>query len=93
MSDEDVRRVRQIAERVLWDECEVERVRKLEGGTAEGEVLLQISGDAPSSNRNAFAGRKLAAFIEEGYLPTSVGGGEDSMSAWFQPMGVGITIQ
>lgn len=92
INSEHERAVRRIARDALWDDCEIDRLETVMRGRNEGDVMLKVDSAHESGNRNAFAGKTLEPFIEEGYLPVSVGGGGHGMTAWFKPIGVGLDL-
>lgn len=92
LNSDDERAVRRISRSALWDSLTVERVETIISGPNEGEVMLEVSADFDLDGRNAFAGDTLNEFIEEGFIPTSVGAGEHGGSAWFRPIGVGLSL-
>lgn len=89
----DEREVRRIMREELYESCEIDEIKTIQRGSAEGEVMVSVTGHVDGSVRNAFAGRTLAKFLEAGFVATSVGGGADSHTAWFQPVGVGIDVE
>jgi hypothetical protein len=92
LNSEDERNVRRIARSALWDSLTVERVETIISGPNEGEVMLEVTAEHDLDGRNAFAGDTLNEFIEEGYIPTSVGAGAHGGSVWFRPIGVGLDL-
>jgi len=70
------------AKDILWSEMEVENIKTLDGSGC-ADLMLEVTAFDGVSMRNAFAGGTLQKFIERGFLPHSVAGGEDSKTAWF----------
>jgi len=90
-------RLRNAAEEILNDEMEIRRVEtltELQGhSTTSSELIIEVSGEHPWQNVNAFAGGRLEEFLERGLIPISIAGREDYATGWFKPTAVGIDVR
>lgn len=85
VTDRDIENIRRISEQVFGDKeyLEIDEVKD-----TSGDVMVRVSAvddDGLSlDTRNAFAGKRLRTYHDNGYVAVAVGGGNERHSAWFE---------
>lgn len=91
--DDEVQEVKRIAKEFFHDApfIEIESVERLQGNLANSNrIMVELDcSEYKPDHTGVWDGGALEPFVEEGYIPTSVG----STTAWFHPIGAGITLK
>lgn len=88
MSDPEVSEIREIVENMTKPGDSIEKITRL----SENKIMVRISAEHDLSAKNMFAGNKLQNYVERGYIPVSVAANKDRATAWFRPIGVGLSF-
>jgi hypothetical protein len=84
VTDQDIKNLRRISEQVFDRD---EYIDIVEVKDAMGNVMVRVKAADPERTvgvRNAFAGDKLRAFIDNGYVAVAIGGDDETHTAWFE---------